>query len=150
MSLKRTTRRRFILTSLATGTALTACSELKPAKLSKLQALVDTIVPADSTPGALHYGVDLALQETTQQSTRLANSLSTVLDYFELKAGPALNDLSLEQREQALGSLLIDKSLAAERQALRYLRRFVLDRYYTQVEVQRSLGYTVPSSNPNY
>lgn len=121
-----------------------------------LDAVVDTIVPADQDPGAIAAGVSekilglVKAQPNLQQ--RYARGLMLLDQHAISNSERPLDRLDLDERTDAL--LSINHKSAADREASVFfarVRKDVLRFYYASETGQRVLGYTPPADGyPDY
>ena len=115
-------------------------------------ALVDTLVPADDSAGALDIGLHLRLLERTAQEPKWAERLvliETAIDKLALGTHrKPFSKLGLDQRESLLVELLQRHSPL--QQTVRRFRHLILMWYYASTEGRASAGYQLPADYPAY
>ena len=113
-------------------------------------ALVDTLVPADDSAGALDISLHLKLLEHTAQQPKWHERLilvQTAIDKLALSTHQqAFNKLGLDQRETLLLELLQRKS-PLQQEVARF-RQLIVMWYYASPEGSASVGYQLPADYP--
>lgn len=119
-----------------------------------LTAIVDTIVPADHTPGAVDAQIDKMLRKNMQKQKSISEQmtrLSIVVGKIALtKYRRVFYELDVDQRESILSGLLTRSAPHIARADLLSMRQFVLTQFYRSQEGRKSINYVLPSHYPAY
>ena len=157
----RNARRRLLFGLATLGTGLSVSrrglgqSRLQSLEQEKmLSAIVDTVVPADHTPGALDAKIDKLVSKRMQELGDFEKQmlrLSSMVSKASLaKYRRDFYKLSLGQRELILNALLALGAPKIVRADLKKLRQFVLTEFYHSKEGRESINYVLPSHYPTY
>jgi hypothetical protein len=173
---KLTPRRQFLLRSgyLISGAAFGACipqtasaqeprpgplsiktnvAQATPQDLTRI-SLLDTIIPADQSGGAIDLGLDTKLTQemasqpkTKQWVDRMVHSVSQMCLAQHRKP---FHDLYIDQREQLINDLLADRANTITWGDLNRLRRVLLTWYYQSEVGAATIGFYLPAHYPSY
>ena len=150
------TRRRFALglgtLTAAAGAGVLGSGILNKRELSLIAAILDAILPADESPGALDLSLDQQFEKLCQRDSkwqRTSSLLQTAINQSALSQHrQSFAQISAQQREALLVELLERNSVV--RSELNRLRLLLFDWYYSSPAGHASLGYQLPSHYPAY
>ncbi len=119
-----------------------------------LRSMVDTIVPADSTPGAVDAGIDILLGKAMRSQRNLSprvERVSAVIDKTALAENRrGFTELDLGQREAILNKIISARNSPLIRGDLLSIRQFVLTKFYSSNKGRESINYVLPAHYPSY
>lgn len=158
-------RRRFIASAVAAwlpgsrvarrGPRAASAQDADELPRGTLDAVVDAIVPRDSTPGALDVGVpkrilrELSDEPAGRQLYR--DGLAMLEALARESSGSSFRSLDVANRERILVSLDSAAPDGLGRRFVRRVRRDVLSLYWASAEAQKIVGYRAPVSGyPEY
>lgn len=146
-------KRRLFITHfpilLSAGSALAGCSDQKPTASTLLNAIVDTLIPRDDSPGALDLGLDQKLLQLINRNPERHANLNVFagrineISIAQVQTG--FTKLSSSKREAMLTTILDEPGQSTNKRALLKLRGYILGWYYRSETGHRSLGYTAPN-----
>lgn len=117
-------------------------------------SLVDTIIPADQSVGAIDLGLDTMLTDEMASQPkakewveRMVHSVSQICLAQHRKE---FRDLDIDQREQFVTELLANKVNVITWNDLRRLRSLLLTWYYHSEEGAATIGFYLPAHYPSY
>lgn len=135
----------------ATAMALpTAWTDAAPRRRACLDALADTLIPADDTPGALDAGIAQLLDSSAETNPSLRHYLDALLDALDRWAGERhgqpFDALPLAVREALLGEIFTsrDEELRDARTGFMMIREDVFSTFYLSSAGHDTLGYEPP------
>ena len=144
------TRARFLT---AQTTAAVENTDPTPQDLTRI-SLIDTIIPADQSVGAIDLGLDTQLTEEMASQPkakewvdRMVNSVSQMCLAQHRKQ---FRDLDIDQREQFISKLLAKSANTIIGNDLRRLRSLLLTRYYRSEVGAATIGFYLPAHYPSY
>lgn len=156
------TRRQLLIVSSLTLTAVAGSytghrqiqrSNSRP-KLTIFSAIIDTILPEDSSIGALSLNIDAHLQQQLNHDQRLADRFARAESGLEklalTKHQQSFNDLSLQDRETLISELYINDTQVALGMDLSIIKSKICRLYYSNERVQKDIDYLLPSHYPAY
>lgn len=153
-------RRRFVQGALWAGAAwlyglptpTAAAESLDPARAAALEAVLDTLIPADDYAGALDAGVPGDIAAMLAGSPRRLRLYRRGLDAVERRAretaGAAFTALAPDQRTQVLGAFRSGYGAGAV--FLYYVRRDAMTSFYSSPLAYEMLGYQPPLNGYPY
>lgn len=140
---------------LAVGGSINYLYSLQPKpEMTILQAIIDTIIPADEQPGALETGIEAKLVQFAGAHPEWEVNIPRMVEQSNALAIKAhkqtFNLLDLSQREQLLGSVLKGKGQLQLFIDLTLVRNQILRWYYASPTGHATLDYLAPSTYPAY
>ena len=131
---------------LGTGAGAQQDEEALPARDLKL--LVDTLVPADESPGAVALGIHRAIETDIRQRAGYRELLTGGMDWFnresQARFQARFSDLPEEARILLLTVAEKSPRNSAQHRLFSVLRRDVMQRYYTHPDAWAQLHYQGP------
>lgn len=154
-------RRQFILGSGAViiGSASTLFSGCKARDdltpdAKTLISIIDTIIPQDEFAGAIDIGLDIKLQQQTEQRPKIKELLSRIVNSVTSLSSQQYQtpffELNIDQREGLLNSIIKDYTKPLVRRDLVLLRNTLFTSYYQSEVGTASIGYVLPTNYPAY
>jgi hypothetical protein len=117
-------------------------------------SLLDTIIPADQSGGAIDLGLDTTLtQEMASQPKAkqwIDRMVSSVSQMCLAQHRKPFYDLNIDQREQFINELLADRANTIIWGDLNRLRRVLLTWYYQSEVGAATIGFYLPAHYPSY
>ena len=115
-----------------------------------LAALIDTLLPADNTPGALELGVDKAVFEALQADPHLTDLARAGLQWFNAAADRPFAQLPLPARSELVARAAGADRAKVERAFVDQLRHLTIGFYLTHPQNLRGLAYAGPPMPAGY
>jgi len=113
-----------------------------------LQLLVDTLVPADESPGAVELGLHIDIEAGIRRRASYQELLVSGVVWFdresEQRYQATFSQLSATARELLLTVAEKSPRASAQHRLFNVLRSDVMRRYYTRAEAWTLLGYQGP------
>jgi hypothetical protein len=113
-----------------------------------LRLLIDTLVPADESPGAVELGIHTAIETSVRRHANyqelLLNGVAWLDRESERRFQARFSELAGEDREFLLTVAETSPRTSAQRQLFTVLRNDVMQRYYTHADAWAQLGYQGP------
>ena len=113
-----------------------------------LKLLIDTLVPADETPGAVALGIHTAIETSIRAHSNyqelLLNGVVWLNRESERHFQARFSELPEVSREFLLTVAESSPRTSAQRQLFTVLRNDVMQRYYTRADAWAQLGYRGP------
>ena len=122
--------------------------------MTTLQAIVDTLIPADTQPGALDIGLETRLRDYASRNPDWHANLSRLVaasDTLALKVhGKLFKALGLGKRERLLEPVLLGQVDVRYMSDLSLCFGLLKRWYYSSTAGFAVLGYVPPSQYPSY
>jgi hypothetical protein len=117
---------------------------------STLAALVDTLLPADDTPGAIELGVADAVFEALQADPHQTDLARAGLKWFDRAADQPFAQLPLPARNEILAGAAGADRTKVERAFVDQLRHLTLGFYLSHPQCLKGLAYAGPPLPAGY
>jgi hypothetical protein len=115
-----------------------------------LAALVDTLLPADESPGALELAVDKQVFKTLEAEARLSDLARAGLQWFNRAADQHFAQLPLAARNELLARAAGADRAKVERVFVDQLRHLTVGFYLAHPQSLRGLAYAGPPMPAGY
>ena len=115
-----------------------------------LLALVDTLLPADDSPGALDLGVDKQVIKVLAAEAHLTDLARAGLQWFEAAASEPFAQLPLPARSELVARAAGADRTKVERAFVDQLRHLTIGFYLAHPESLRGLAYAGPPMPAGY
>lgn len=113
-----------------------------------LRLLIDTLVPADESPGAVELGIHTAIETSVRRHANYQELLLQGVAWLnresEQRFQARFSELPGEDREFLLTVAENSPRTSAQRQLFTVLRNDVMQRYYSHADAWDQLGYQGP------
>jgi len=115
-----------------------------------LLALVDTLLPADDSPGALDLGVDKQVLRALAAEAHLSDLARAGLQWFDSAAARPFAQLPLPARSELVARAASADRAKVERAFVDQLRHLTLGFYLAQPQSLQGLAYAGPPMPAGY
>jgi hypothetical protein len=137
-----------------TNTVIATEEVAKP--LDSLSAIIDTLIPADQTPGALDIGIDQIIKDKGEQDpkwrTRNALLVKSANEFAQQYFQKSFVELNQDNKETVLHMVFSFKHISDQTQLLEHLtfKQEVMSLFYNSETGHKALAYTPPYRYPSY
>ncbi|MGE5300269.1 MAG: gluconate 2-dehydrogenase subunit 3 family protein [Acidobacteriota bacterium] len=129
-------------------------SQIDPAKRRTLEALLDTLIPSDTTPGAVQLGVSRKILGKAFEDSEYRRLVRKGCDWLDRMAGDhkvnSFSSLGGREREELVGQAEEAPAGSLPRIFFERMRAEAFFHYYAHPASWKKIGYTGPPQPDGY